>query len=361
MNTLALDEAIRRAEAGDAQAQYALAAFYARAGQRDEANKWLADAAANGEPEALFTLATRLTHTEAGVIDAAPRLAEAAAKGSPSAAHFVAVLTALGLGFPKDEAAAIASIVQYARGGLQPMRRQLAALLYLQHPDDPDAAALLTGEGVVDWSGVERRVRLSPPAPPAPERLSASPDVVLFRGVIPRAVCAHVIAHAAARLGPALVYDPNGTGMMRDPLRSSATASLSPVDLDLAIIVVNRALSACAGLPDEQGEFLSVMRYRPGEEYRPHFDTVPPGPDFDRNGQRVKTALLYLNDDYDGGETAFLTPGLTVKGAAGDIVVFSNVTADGRLDGASRHAGLAVTAGEKWLASKWFRAKKFSF
>jgi prolyl 4-hydroxylase len=149
--------------------------------------------------------------------------------------------------------------------------------------------------------------------------------------------------------------------MMRDPLRSSAAASLSPVDLDLAAIAVNRRVSACAGLPDEQGEFLSVMRYRPGEQYRPHFDTVPPGPDFDRNGQRVKTALLYLSKDYEGGETHFLTPDLKVKGATGDVIVFSNVTADGKLDVASRHAGLAVTAGEKWLASKWFRSKNFDF
>lgn len=334
MTALSFDEATKRAEAGDARAQYALAAHFSRAGRREEADRWLAAAAANGEPEALYTLATRLTHTRAGIIEAAPRLAEAAAKGSPSAAHFVAVLKSLGLGFPRDEAAAAEIVGRLAKAGHAPMQRSLGALQLLQQSDD-------------------RR--------PAPERLSDAPDVVIHRSVIPPAVCEHVIAHAAPRLGPALVYDPGGAGMMRDPLRSSATASLSPVDLDLAIIAVNRAMSACAGLPDEQGEFLSVMRYRPGEQYRPHFDTVPPGPDFDRNGQRVKTALLYLNDAYEGGETAFLTPGLKVKGAIGDVIVFSNVTPDGQLDRASRHAGLAVTAGEKWLASKWFRGQAFTF
>jgi prolyl 4-hydroxylase len=334
MTALSLDEATKRAEAGDARAQYALAAHCARAGRREEADRWLAAAAANGEPEALYTLATRITHTKAGVVEAAPRLAEAAAKGSPSAAHFVAVLKTLGLGFPKDETAAVEIVGALAKKGHTPMQRSLDALRLLQQADGP------------------RR---------NPERLSASPDVVLYRGAVPPAVCAHVIAHAGPRLGPALVYDPRGAGMMRDPLRSSATASLSPVDLDLAVIAVNRAMSACAGLPDEQGEFLSVMRYRPGEQYRPHFDTVPPGPDFDRNGQRVKTALLYLNEDYEGGETHFLTPDFKVKGAIGDVIVFSNVTADGKLDGASRHAGLAVTTGEKWLASKWFRSKNFDF
>ncbi|HBK91878.1 MAG TPA: hypothetical protein DDZ68_09440 [Parvularcula sp.] len=334
MTALSLEEAVRRAEAGDARAQYALAAHFARAGRREEADKWLAAAAANGEPDALYTLATRMTHTKAGVIEAAPLLAEAAAKGSPSAAHFVAVLKALGLGFPRDEAAAAEIVGALAAAGHAPIRRSLEALRLLQQADDP------------------RR---------DPVRLCASPDIVLYRGAVPPAVCTHVIAHAGPRLGPALVYDPRGAGMMRDPLRSSATASLSPVDLDLAIVAVNRRVSACAGLPDEQGEFLSVMRYRAGEQYRPHFDTVPPGPDFDRSGQRVKTALLYLNDGYEGGETEFSAPGLKIKGAPGDVVVFTNVRADGTLDGASRHAGLAVTSGEKWLASKWFRERIFAF
>lgn len=75
----------------------------------------------------------------------------------------------------------------------------------------------------------------------------------------------------------------------------------------------------------------------------------------------MKTALLYLNDAYQGGETEFLPSGLKVKGRPGDILVFSNVLADGRGDPASRHAGLPVASGEKWLASKWFRERNFDF
>ncbi len=358
---ITLEELKQRAEAGDAHAQYSLAAHLARAGRREEADRWLNAAAGGGEPEALFTLATRQMHTRAGAEAVAPLLADAAAKGSPSATRLVAVLRATGLAFAQEDASAIAAVLRLAEKGLAPMRREIGALLVLQHPDDPDGAALLDGAAPRDWMDVARRLTLSPPNTPAPERLSDSPVVVLFRHAVPRALCDYVIAHAAPRLGPALVYDPRGTGMMRDPLRSSETASLSPLDLDLAIVAVNRTIAAAAGLDDRQGEFLSVMRYRPGEQYRPHFDIVPPGPDLDRSGQRVKTALLYLNDGYEGGETEFLVRGLKVKGKPGDILVFSNVLADGRPDPSSRHAGLPVTAGEKWLASKWFRARNFDF
>ncbi len=333
----------------------------ARAGRREEADRWLKAAAQGGEPEALFTLATRRMHTRSGVIEVAPALADAAAKGSPSAAHLVAVLQALGLGFAPDDAGAIDAVLRLAQKGFAPMRREIAALLILQRPDDPDAGALLADASSADWPSIAQRLTLAPRRAPAPERLSVSPDVALFRTVVPPALCDYIVAHAGPRLGPALVYDPRGTGMMRDPLRTSATASLGPLDLDLAIVAVNRALADLAGLADAQGEFLSVMRYRPGEQYRPHLDIVPPGPDLDRNGQRIKTALLWLNEDYEGGETAFLGPDLTVKGRKGDVVLFSNVTADGRGDPASRHAGLPVTAGEKWLASKWFRERNFDF
>lgn len=358
---ITLEDLKQRAEGGDPQAQYSLAAHCARAGRREEADRWLAAAAAGGEPEALYTLATRQMHTRAGAAAAAAQLEIAAEKGSPSAARLVAVMRAMGIGFARDDAAAVNAVLGLAEKGLTPMRREIGALLLLQHKDDPDGAALLAGDAPPDWAAVARRLPLNRPELSAPDRLSAAPDVVMIRNAVPRAVCDYVIAHAAPRLGPALVYDPRGTGMMRDPLRSSATASLSPLDLDLAIIAVNRAVAGAAGLPDAQGEFLSVMRYRPGEQYRPHFDIVPPGPDLDRNGQRIKTALLYLNDGYEGGETEFLTTGLKVKGRPGDVLVFSNVLSGNRGDPASRHAGLPVVSGEKWLASKWFRERNYDY
>ena len=159
-----------------------------------------------------------------------------------------------------------------------------------------------------------------------------------------------------------------GTGEFLDLIRSLDAAQqrlagrVRPgVDYRDIHLEAHRAVAGAAGLPDAQGEFLSVMRYRPGEQYRPHFDIVPPGPDLDRNGQRIKTALLYLNDGYEGGETEFLTTGLKVKGRPGDVLVFSNVLSGNRGDPASRHAGLPVVSGEKWLASKWFRERNYDY
>ena len=67
-----------------------------------------------------------------------------------------------------------------------------------------------------------------------------------------------------------------------------------------------------------QGEPLQILRYQPGQEYRPHFDWLDVG------NRRVMTALIYLNDDYEGGETAFTKTGLKVKGRTGDVIIFKS-------------------------------------
>jgi prolyl 4-hydroxylase len=67
--------------------------------------------------------------------------------------------------------------------------------------------------------------------------------------------------------------------------------------------------------------------------------------------------LVYLNDDYEGGETDFPELGLRIRGAAGTGLLFANAMADGRPDPRMRHAGLPVQRGSKLVASRWIRAR----
>jgi hypothetical protein len=213
-----------------------------------------------------------------------------------------------------------------------------------------------------DWGAVAVKCEAAlGTSAPAPQPLSRTPTAFMVKGAFAPQALEYLIGHSALRLGPSLTADSRTGEVRKDDYRSSMTATLGPVDQDLFIVAVNRRLAAIADVPFVQGEFLSVLRYAPGQEYRPHFDWLGPGPDFDRGGQRIRTALLYLNDDYAGGETHFLQPKLSVKGAPGDVLVFHNVLLDGAGDMASRHAGLPVLAGVKWLASKWFRERAYEF
>jgi hypothetical protein len=106
---------------------------------------------------------------------------------------------------------------------------------------------------------------------------------------------------------------------------------------------------------------MNNLMYKPGEEYRAHFDFFAPEmAAADSSGQRIRTLLVYLNTGYDGGETQFVSANMKLKGDTGDAVLFHNCdAATGAPDRATLHAGLPVTSGQKWLLSKWYREKTF--
>ncbi|MBB5519925.1 2OG-Fe(II) oxygenase [Amphiplicatus metriothermophilus] len=416
----------RRAEAGEARAQYALAAALSGAGAREEAERWLRAAADGGEPDALYTLATRRCGTRASLPDAVSLLERAAAGGSPAAERLLAVLYADGLGVAADWAAATRFALSAARRGHAGAQREIAMLLFAADGEDADAAdlieaaarrdavaaavcarraaqgragadralardcvkklaaarypnagalaaALSAGEEArapyvvpstesLDWDRIAEKLAAPPPAPVASaERLCEAPAARVFRDAFAAEECEYVIAAGAPFLRPSQIADPRTGESRADPYRNSLAAVLGPVDLDLALVAFNRRLAALAGRPAENGEFLALLCYAPGQEYRPHGDWLPPGPDRERGGQRAATALLYLNDDYEGGETHFLAPDIRFRGATGDVLVFENAGPDGAPDPASRHAGLPVARGVKWLASKWFRERRYAF
>lgn len=125
---------------------------------------------------------------------------------------------------------------------------------------------------------------------------------------------------------------------------------------DLVVNALNRRIAMLSGTKLEQGEALQLLRYGVRGEYRPHMDALPPG-----TSQRIVTVLVYLNDDYAGGETHFPRTGLKVRGRTGDALMFRNLRADGHPDPMAEHAGLPVTRGSKLIASRWIRDEAFAF
>ncbi len=133
---------------------------------------------------------------------------------------------------------------------------------------------------------------------------------------------------------------------------------------EIAIVAKLEArLEALFGWPQDQSEGLQVLRYTPGAEYRPHydhFDVQTPGGQtaLSRGGQRVGTILVYLVTPPQGGATIFPDAGLSVRAQAGHAVFFGYDLAAG--EGGVLHGGAPVMAGEKWVATKWLREKKFA-
>lgn len=107
-------------------------------------------------------------------------------------------------------------------------------------------------------------------------------------------------------------------------------------------------------------EDLQVVRYKPGGFYKPHFDACNKVTDDCTRlnkglGPRFITFIIYLNDDFDGGETYFPQIDTKVSPKRGKAAIFYNVDQEGEILPKSLHGGLDVKNGEKWICNKWIR------
>lgn len=294
----------------------------------------LSQAARSGDANALEMLAGMALSGEIVNRDLAlsrDLYGKAALAGSMSAAATYRAFIANGTGAPADWEAALKMLSEAAA-------------------TDPNAARQLEVIGAMRL-GKEGE----PLGPFLNEQLSASPDVRLFPGLFSADECDFLIECAAPLLRPSLVVDPVTNQQVPNPVRTSDAVGFPLVAESPAIHVLCRRLAEASDTHVKQGEPLQVLRYRPGQEYRPHFDAIG-----DADNQRVLTFLVYLNDDYEGGETEFIATGLKVRGRKGDGLLFRNADLSGAPDPNSQHAGLPVIAGEKYLASRWIRERRFT-
>ena len=108
-------------------------------------------------------------------------------------------------------------------------------------------------------------------------------------------------------------------------------------------------------------ESLQVVRYQQGEEYTPHHDFVYPPTLHRHQPTRFATLLLYLNDNFTGGETVFpravntqYHDGIAITPQRGRAVLFYNMLPDGNMNDLSQHSSRPILQGEKWLANCMF-------
>lgn len=184
-------------------------------------------------------------------------------------------------------------------------------------------------------------------------KLSDSPEVLLFPSLFSADECDFIIEAAGPALRPSFVIDPVTRREVPNAVRTSEGAAFPLVDENPAIHALNRRLAAASKSEVRAGEPLQVLRYSPGQQYREHSDALP---GVAPSEQRVLTFLVYLNEDYEGGETAFPRIGLKIGGRRGDGLLFRNATSTGEPDPLAVHAGLPVVSGVKHLASRWIRA-----
>jgi hypothetical protein len=195
---------------------------------------------------------------------------------------------------------------------------------------------------------------------PDPIALAERPRLRLFRGFATEAECRWLIDRFRVKLEAAVVVDGASGESLVDTYRNNSAADLPLRDMDVIIELLKARISTATRLPEFIFELPQLMHYAVGQEFRPHHDFLDPkepgfAEDLARRGQRMGTFLIFLNDDFEGGETEFPKAGISFRGRTGDALFFANVTPDGRPDPLTLHAGRPPTRGEKWILSQWIR------
>ena len=149
----------------------------------------------------------------------------------------------------------------------------------------------------------------------------------------------------------ALVADHDLSSRQDKSIRNNAIRWIDPFDFRISPVLYEFVKTVWAYIDDygkrydrsfRSLEKVNVNRYLPGERYVVHADAGG-------LSTRVISALVYLNDDFTGGETEFVHFDKRVTPKAGRLVIFPS-------NYAYAHAALPPSDGVKYSAAFWTNA-----
>jgi len=187
------------------------------------------------------------------------------------------------------------------------------------------------------------------------------PRVVVFGGLLSDDECDEIVEAAQQRLVRSETVQLDTGGSEVNEARTSEGMFFTRGENAVCARIEAR-IAALLQWPVENGEGLQILRYRPGAEYKPHydyFDPAQPGTPsiLKRGGQRVASLVMYLNTPKRGGATIFPDVHFDVGPIKGNAVFFSYDRPHPMTR--SLHGGAPVLDGEKWVATKWLREGRF--
>lgn len=134
---------------------------------------------------------------------------------------------------------------------------------------------------------------------------------------------------------------------------------------DPFVMSISRRIDDLLGMNPVCGEAIQGQRYLPGQQFKPHNDWFYTTEKYwelerKRGGQRCWTAMAFLNEVEEGGETHFTEVGIKIEPKPGVLLVWNNATPDGTPNEGTMHAGTPVVKGSKYVITKWYRTRKWT-
>lgn len=183
-------------------------------------------------------------------------------------------------------------------------------------------------------------------------------EIWAFRDFLSAAECSRIRTLIDAVAKPSAVYDRDQDAKFRTSYSGDVERS------DPFIRMIERRIDDLLGIDPDWGETVQGQRYLPGQEFQAHCDWFWTRSDYwpeeaQRGGQRAWTAMAYLNEVEEGGQTEFTQIGLSIAPQPGVLLVWNNATPDGTVNQDTMHAARPVVRGCKYVITKWYRTRKW--
>jgi len=173
--------------------------------------------------------------------------------------------------------------------------------------------------------------------------------------------CDHVLGLMKDNLDPSRVFAEEQI----NEARTSQTCFFRDRDASQSYVrVVEERACRLLGVHGSYLECIQGQYYDEGQEYQPHADFFTPGsPEHEENcgqgsqGQRTWTVLVYLKDDFEGGQTCFNNLGLEIQPKRGMALIWNNLYPSGEPNPYTLHQAKPVEKGTKAILNIWFRER----
>jgi prolyl 4-hydroxylase len=206
--------------------------------------------------------------------------------------------------------------------------------------------------------GREVRDRLA--ADPTALKIPSSDlDLFVVRDFLSAAECEQLVRLIDKSRTPSQLLAPTA-----DPdFRTSESCNMNPEDR--IVRIVEAKITRLLGIDPVNGETIQGQRYATGQRFKAHHDFFytdqPYWQEMDRTGgQRTWTAMVFLNQPEGGGQTFFEKAGVKITPRTGNLLAWNNMDAAGHPNPFSVHEGMPVTAGVKYIITKWHRERPWS-
>ena len=187
-----------------------------------------------------------------------------------------------------------------------------------------------------------------------PQEIFSSPKIVIFKKIIDKKIANEIIKEFSTKINPSLVTDCNE--IKRSEFRTSSSAIIKKESKKL--FYLREKTCSLLGWNIKESERFQFIAYNKGQEYVPHFDAF----DLEQirssqskvTTQRMVTNIIYLNENFSGGETFFPKLNLSIKAELGMMLSFENcISNTDFLNPFTIHQSNPIKQGKKYVLVSW--------